>query len=427
MLLPLLIARARRLPRPPADAPRRSPIQATRIQRHGSTAHATVAWRCSRSAGRWRETSAGPPGRPSCGAWTPRPPGTVGFLMRLVTIAITLAGRAAASPALEPQTLAVGGAFTAVVVGLAAQQTLGNVIAGMVLLSARPFRVGERVRLQAGAVGGHGRGHGQLAGPAVHDARAGDDRILIPNNVVLAAAVVPLRSPTRSTSGSGSAPECGRARCRRSSTRRSRTPTRQPAASCSRRSTATTSSSACRRRRSCADDGAELADEIIAALSVGDRRARDRARRALRPRARVRPALGSWRWRSASVGGDLDVSPAAAAPLPPGPARARPIVVPSRSGERGHVELGAVLLDRPDHRRGDVGRACASPTPRRQRDAGLGEHAGVADEAGETTETPDAVRPRGPGGVPARTRAARTSSRSRSRRRARPPCPPARR
>ena len=44
--------------------------------------------------------------------------------------------------------------FTAVVFGLAAQQTLGNLIAGMVLLSARPFRVGERVRLQAGAVGG---------------------------------------------------------------------------------------------------------------------------------------------------------------------------------------------------------------------------------------------------------------------------------
>ena len=40
------------------------------------------------------------------------------------------------------------------IVGLAAQQTLGNGFAGMVLLSARPFRVGERVRLQAGAVGG---------------------------------------------------------------------------------------------------------------------------------------------------------------------------------------------------------------------------------------------------------------------------------
>lgn len=39
----------------------------------------------------------------------------------------------------------------AVVVGLAAQQTLGDLIAGMVLIAARPFRVGDRVRLQAGA------------------------------------------------------------------------------------------------------------------------------------------------------------------------------------------------------------------------------------------------------------------------------------
>ena len=44
--------------------------------------------------------------------------------------------------------------MTAVVAGLAAQQTLANVIAGTVLLSARPFRVGERVRLQGGGLAG---------------------------------------------------------------------------------------------------------------------------------------------------------------------------------------------------------------------------------------------------------------------------------
>jgi small conductance mechanosensitive channel len=41
-----------------------------------------------------------------------------------------------------------------VVFGLAAQQTLGHVIAGTVLLSARPFRVGDRVRLHAGGLAG---------------------------------------------------------------------------------------------------------------------------------------------------------------------------------------------------------------------------------------------------------------------------------
>src|SRR5947209_12643555 len=81
----------------------------------------------------------------------PATAGTVGFVIRFGTICITLL-IALRIAGLKPQALAVGGAFTAVVVGLAAQQTLGNLIAGMVLLSARPFRVGERVRLQAGAV-----------------------------------------------------------------------------------------------------------------------------------------------------------------------------------------------------------------------------------------------------------------------------------
>ena len=83
----------------------------------------------------------------------PATAGTVGFLIRFLTLLIT--GLAALRIAgLKPQTLALGGAFTAVVLGLAAQQTLGNLIAGMVLFSARPFRVGERVRLQAGPLAG---------------------------------------------------------------------------------------------------------------------------------------------------------------------------------------------------------------------------------------------------------------------------------
>ena len=61
-------------------------------------------------------------------------------------------------------TLALGGAFTAVIIGLAAQQTLGNLIAGTVLLSARPFRVGERVRLQGGPIAGQSRA------PSAHSA-----------------------------------------------------------------------------------------------------------------------------------------------------------------------------------------------------------------------------------------------------------------
>ena len=83
----------------------------------------------------------------------PATAGTVGFLIRLVFIAAA-ALFALRVAGLQPATLAVGGAITAVVFGLAAQQTLGNLIAGMVLISARPFKVGDRVRLQAGGLAG---------------------------------------------------------------------------------------------------------------------------------------------------------------------------------------------------------------------------------------------------------------------------------
>jgi small-conductance mechanosensitive channel len=124
----------------------------------------------------------------------PATAGTVGFVIRLATMAITLLV-ALRIAGLRPQTLAVGGAFTAVVVGLAAQQTLGNLIAGMVLLSARPFRVGERVRFQAGALGGPTEGVVSSLGLLYTTLARGEDRIMIPNNMVLAASVVPLREP----------------------------------------------------------------------------------------------------------------------------------------------------------------------------------------------------------------------------------------
>ena len=119
----------------------------------------------------------------------------VGFLIRLLTlvlsfvVALRLAG-------LDPETLAVGGAITAVILGLAAQQTIGNLIAGTVLLSARPFRVGDRVRMHAGGVGGQVEGIVASLGLLYTTLANGEDRILVPNNVVLSGAVVPLREPS---------------------------------------------------------------------------------------------------------------------------------------------------------------------------------------------------------------------------------------
>ena len=120
--------------------------------------------------------------------------GTVGFLIRLVTLGLTVLV-ALRLAGLEPRTLAVGGAVTAVVLGLAAQQTFGNLVAGMVLLSARPFRVGERVRLQGGGIAGQVEGTVTSLGLLYTTFAQGEDTTMIPNGVVLASAVVPLREP----------------------------------------------------------------------------------------------------------------------------------------------------------------------------------------------------------------------------------------
>ena len=122
--------------------------------------------------------------------------GIVGFLIRLLTIllvfvvALRIAG-------VHSSTLAVGGAFTAVIVGLAAQQTLGNLFAGLVLLSTRPFRVGERVRLVGGALAGSLEGIVSSLGLFYTDLVSGADRIMVPNSMLLNVAVIPLREPER--------------------------------------------------------------------------------------------------------------------------------------------------------------------------------------------------------------------------------------
>ena len=81
------------------------------------------------------------------------------------------------------------------VIGLAAQQTLGNLIAGLVLISVRPFKVGDRVRLQAGGLAGQVEGVISSLGLLYTTLAQGQDSIMVPNNVVLSAAIVPLREP----------------------------------------------------------------------------------------------------------------------------------------------------------------------------------------------------------------------------------------
>jgi small-conductance mechanosensitive channel len=120
--------------------------------------------------------------------------GTVGFLIRLATVALALLV-ALGVAGVDAATLAVGGAFTALVVGLAAQQTLGNLVAGTVLLSARPFRVGDRVRLQGGPLAGQVEGTVSSLGLLYTTLARDDGEVLVPNSVVLNVAVMPLREP----------------------------------------------------------------------------------------------------------------------------------------------------------------------------------------------------------------------------------------
>jgi small conductance mechanosensitive channel len=122
--------------------------------------------------------------------------GSVGFLIRLITL-VLVAVVALRIAGLDTDTLAVGGAFTAVVLGLAAQQTFGNLFAGLVLLSTRPFRVGERVRLVGGALAGQIEGIVGSLGLFYTDLVSGGDRIMVPNSMILQLAVVPLQEPER--------------------------------------------------------------------------------------------------------------------------------------------------------------------------------------------------------------------------------------
>jgi small conductance mechanosensitive channel len=115
--------------------------------------------------------------------------GTVGFVIRLVTAALALIV-ALSIAGVGPRTLALGGAFTAVIVGLAAQQTLGNVIAGTVLLSARPFRVADRVRLQGGQLAGQIEGTVSSLGLLYTTFATEEGTIMVPNSVVLNVAVL---------------------------------------------------------------------------------------------------------------------------------------------------------------------------------------------------------------------------------------------
>ncbi len=148
---------------------------------------AAIGWRFARDIGRVL-------GPRLLGRFDPGTASTISFLVQLVTLLVVVIV-ALRFMDIEARAIAVGGALTAVVLGLAAQSTLGNVIAGLVLIGSRPIRVGERVRLQGGTLGTVVEGTIGSVGLVHTTVARGNGQLLVPNSAVLSATVVPLRDP----------------------------------------------------------------------------------------------------------------------------------------------------------------------------------------------------------------------------------------
>ena len=148
---------------------------------------AAVGWRFARDIGR----AMGPR---LMRRFDPGTASTVSFLVQLVTLLVIVVV-ALRIVDLNPRAIALGGAVTAVVIGLAAQSTLGNVIAGIMLQTSRPFRVGERVRMQGGTLGATVEGTVASQGLIYTTLARGNGTLMVPNSAVLSATIVPLRAP----------------------------------------------------------------------------------------------------------------------------------------------------------------------------------------------------------------------------------------
>ena len=85
--------------------------------------------------------------------------------------------------------LLLGGALTGVILGIAAQQTLGNVFAGIVLLAVRPFTLGGHAVIKSSL----GEYEGTITGMGFFyvTIRTASGRVDLPNAVALASAVGP--------------------------------------------------------------------------------------------------------------------------------------------------------------------------------------------------------------------------------------------
>lgn len=116
--------------------------------------------------------------------------------------------------------LLVGAGLAGIVLGIAAQQSLGNVFAGLILMLTRPFRVGDRVRVRSGALGGIFDARVREMSLTYVTLQTEEGEYKIPNSAMLAAGVArtprtPLpqpatsQAPAKTTAGWPASPSGG--------------------------------------------------------------------------------------------------------------------------------------------------------------------------------------------------------------------------
>jgi small-conductance mechanosensitive channel len=127
----------------------------------------------------------------SRGVWSASMPAARGAV-RIVTAAVgylvVLFGVLAILHVAVAQLL-VGAGLAGIVLGIAAQQSLGNVFAGIVLVLAKPFHVGDHIRIRSGALGGIFEAWVREMSLTYVTLETDDGEIRVPNSAMLAAGV----------------------------------------------------------------------------------------------------------------------------------------------------------------------------------------------------------------------------------------------
>jgi small-conductance mechanosensitive channel len=112
----------------------------------------------------------------------------VGYLMVLFAVLAVLE--------VSIEHLLVGAGLAGIVLGIAAQQSLGNVFAGIVLVLARPFSVGDHIRIRSGALGGIFDARVREVSLTYVTLITDDGTLKVPNSAMLAAGVLRLPAGT---------------------------------------------------------------------------------------------------------------------------------------------------------------------------------------------------------------------------------------